>query len=176
MPIELLTSENPLANKDEVVTIYRAAYSAAPYDEPEERVQQFAEGWSERVANPGFVLVLARLDGTPAGMAYGWPTRPEGKYTVALREQLGEKADRWMRDAFEFVDFAVTPTCQGQGIGGALYRALFAHVRSEVALLYTHQSDTAAYGMYLQKGWEVLARDIVFKSGKRFVLMGKRLR
>ena len=43
------------------------------------------------------------------------------------------------------------------------------------ALLYTHQSDTAAFGMYEKLGWTVLRRDLVLSTGKRFVLMGLEL-
>ena len=159
--------------QEPVVQVYRDAYSSPPYNETEEKVQGFSEAWNERCANKGFLLVMAYFQKKPVGMAYGWSSREDSHWTDKLKNELGDEAQRWTTDNFEFVDFAVSPNYQGQGISSLLYKALFSNISHRTAILYTHQSETAAYNIYLKKGWEVLRRDLVFKSGKKFVLMGK---
>ena len=71
------------------------------------------------------------------------------------------------------MDFAVSPEYQGRGISSLLYKSLFSNINHKTAILYTHQSETAAYNIYLKKGWEVLRNDLVFKSGKKIRPDGK---
>ena len=161
--------------QDHVVQIYREAYSLPPYNETEEKIQVFAQAWGERMAYRGFMLVMAYDRDRPVGMAYGWSSYEESQWTQKLKNQLGEAAEFWTKDNFEFADFAVSPDYQGKGISSRLYKSLFENISHKTAILYTHQSETSAYKIYLKKGWEVLREDLVFKSGKKFYLMGLRL-
>lgn len=165
-----------ITHRDSVVQVYSEAYSSPPYNETEEKIKGFSQDWGERVSNQGFLLVMAYDLEKPIGMAYGWSSRADSYWTDKLKEELGDEATKWTSDNFEFVDFAVSPKYQGKGISGQLYKTLFSNVRHKTAILYTHQSETAAYNIYLKKGWEVLRSDLVFKSGKKFVLMGKQIK
>ncbi len=162
--------------RDAVVGVYRGAYSQSPYFETEDKIAAFGESWNDRIRNSDFRLVLAQEDTTTLGMAYGWTSEPATRWHEKMTEQLGELADQWLESCFSFVDIAVMPTAQGRGVGKALYRALFADLPNKTALLYTHQSDTAAFQMYQKLGWIVLRDNLTLSSSKRFVLMGKELK
>ena len=161
--------------RDAVVGVYRAAYSLPPYNATEESVAQFAEGWAARIQHRDFRLVLASDEDEIIGMAYGWTSEPRTYWHEKMADQLVELAEYWLADCFAFVDIAVKPSAQGRGAGKALYSALFADLPNSTSLLYTHQSDTAAFQMYQKLGWTVLREELTLSSGKQFVLMGKRI-
>lgn len=160
--------------KDDVCLVYREAYSGPPYNTSEEKLEIFeTQDWPKRIKEEGFTLTLVKNHEDIVGMAYGWSSSPETYWTDKLESQLGADGQFWLKDNFELVDIAIRPKYQGQGAGKLLYNAIFKQVKHKTALLYTLQSDTAAYKMYLKLGWKVLKDNLIFKSGKSFVLMGK---
>ncbi len=81
-----------------------------------------------------------------------------------------------MQDYFEVVELAVSPTVQGQGIGGRIHDMLLGGISHPRALLSTHAALTPARHMYDRRGWMVL-RDSFFFPGTSdpFVIMGLEL-
>jgi ribosomal protein S18 acetylase RimI-like enzyme len=163
--------------KDDVFLVYREAYSGSPYYTNDQSLTAFERtDWPERIKQKGFELVVVKDKGEPIGMAYGWKSVPGAYWTEKLRGQLGESYNHWTENNFELVDIAIIPKYQGKGAGKFLYQALFEDLKYKTAILYTLQSETVAYQMYLKLGWQILRDNFVFKSGKSFVLMGKELR
>jgi GNAT superfamily N-acetyltransferase len=114
-----------------------AALSEAPYafgsqladwaDAPEER-------WRERLSVPGAYQVIASIDGTPAGMAGGFP---------------GDAAA-------ELVSMWVAPAGRGKGVGNALMAAIEDWARSLGATalkLSVVDGNDPAHNLYLRHGY-----------------------
>jgi ribosomal protein S18 acetylase RimI-like enzyme len=148
-----------LARAGEFERVYARAFGAPGYDEPAEAAQRFrAEQLPRHAGREGFRCVAARRDGCLVGFAYGY-TGERGQYWpdwVAERVPA-PIADKWLGGGhFEFVELAVDPDEQGQGIGTALHDALIAGLPHERALLSTYRDDRPAPRLYRRRGWELL--------------------
>ncbi|NUR95121.1 MAG: GNAT family N-acetyltransferase [Kribbellaceae bacterium] len=96
-------------------------------DAPEER-------WRERLSSPGAYQVIASIDGTPAGMAGGFPD--------------GDHA--------ELVSMWVAPPGRGKGVGNALMQAIEDWARSIGATalgLSVVPGNDPAHNLYLRHGY-----------------------
>ncbi|HEX9012762.1 MAG TPA: GNAT family N-acetyltransferase, partial [Anaerolineaceae bacterium] len=101
--------------------------------------------------------------GKLVGFAYGYSGAP-GQWwydtiTVGMDPVL---VDRWLSDYFEFVELAVDPGLQGQGIGGRLHDALLGCTRCATAALTTAQIVTPALHLYQRRGWTTIRSNYIF--------------
>ncbi|HEY3557716.1 MAG TPA: GNAT family N-acetyltransferase [Kribbella sp.] len=90
--------------------------------------------WRERLGAPGAYQVIASIDGTPAGMAGGFP---DG-------------------DTAELVSMWVAPEGRGKGVGNALMRAVEDWARSAGATalkLSVVPGNDPAHNLYLRNGY-----------------------
>ena len=145
---------------EDIVDVYRDAFTAPGYDEASEDVERFRTGLPRHADREGFRLALGRLpDGGLAGFAYGYTGRPGQWWTdrVLARVPSGI-TDEWVDGHFEFVELAVRPPAQGRGIGQALHDALLDGLPHRRALLGTWTDDRPARRLYLRSGWRELAR------------------
>jgi ribosomal protein S18 acetylase RimI-like enzyme len=160
--IQELSSEETLEHLPELVDVYRAAFTVAPYDEDETAVARFRD---EQVANhagrEGFRCVVARENERTVGFAYGYTGRRGQWWTDYVAERVPQElADEWLDGHFEFVELAVDPGCQGCGLGGALHDALLAGAPHARALLSTWRDELPARRLYLTRGWTVLQEEL----------------
>ena len=146
----------------ELVDVYRAAFTAAPYNEDETSVARFRDEQLAAHANrEGFRCVVAREEGRIVGFAYGYTGRRGQWWSDHVAERVPQElAERWLDGHFEFVELAVHPDQQGQGIGGALHDALLAGLPHDRALLSTWTRDYPARLLYLNRGWQVLEQEL----------------
>lgn len=96
-------------------------------DAPEER-------WRERLSAPGAYQVIASIDGTPAGMAGGFPDDGHA----------------------ELVSMWVAPAGRGKGVGNALMTAIEDWARSigaTVLKLSVVPGNDPAHDLYLRHGY-----------------------
>ncbi|GAA1135854.1 GNAT family N-acetyltransferase [Kribbella jejuensis] len=96
-------------------------------DAPEER-------WRQRLSEPGAYQVIASIDGTPAGMAGGFPHDNEA----------------------ELVSMWVAPEGRGKGVGNALMQAIenWARTIGVTALkLSVVPGNDPAHNLYLRHGY-----------------------
>ncbi|HEX6383921.1 MAG TPA: GNAT family N-acetyltransferase [Anaerolineae bacterium] len=181
MGIEIvrLPAEALEAEQDQIVNIYREAFGPPPYNEGEAGVRLFAQSLARRVRRPGFRYVAARdkRHGRIVGFAFGYRCRPGQWWHDAVASALEPAAaNRWLADAFELVELAVTPAYQGRGFGGRLHDALLTGLPYQTALLSTIQAETVALKLYRRRGWVTLLTDFVFPQGNRsFRIMGREL-
>ena len=142
-----------------LTTVYRAAFTAPGYDEPEEAVARFRrEQLPTHAARAGFRCTTLHLAGTVAGFAYGY-TGERGQWwtdTVAARVPA-VLADEWLGGHFELVEVAVAPEHQGRGFGAALVDGLLLGLPHDRALLTTYDDERPAPRLYRRLGWELLA-------------------
>lgn len=100
------------------------------------------------------------------GFTYGYRSEPGGWWHELVKPALAANgADDWLKDAFEFVELAVDPDWQGQGIGGTLHDTLLGERPERVALLSTAEGETPAQAMYRKRGWVLLAEGFQYLPG-----------
>ncbi|WP_432942655.1 N-acetyltransferase family protein [Kribbella sp. CA-253562] len=93
--------------------------------------------WRARLALPGSYNLIASLDGSPAGMASGLPSRDED-------------------DVRELVSMWVTPAARGRGVGDQLMTAVETWARATGAHaveLSVVQGNEKAHALYLRHGY-----------------------
>jgi ribosomal protein S18 acetylase RimI-like enzyme len=146
----------------ELVDLYRAAFTAPPYDEDEASIERFRDEQLPRHAErEGFRCVIARNGDCVVGFAYGYTGRRGQWWTDYVAARVPDAlAQQWLGAHFEFVELAVHPEHQGRGIGGALHDALLTDLPHHRALLSTWQDDLPARRLYLNRGWQVLAQEL----------------
>ena len=157
-----VTGSEALKRLPELVDVYRAAFTVAPYDEDESSVARFRDEQLPRHAErEGFRCVVAREDEQIVGFAYGYTGRRGKWWTDYVAERVPQElADEWLDGHFEFVELAVDPGYQRRGIGGALHDALLAGLPHAHALLSTWRDEVPARRLYLTRGWTVLQEEL----------------
>lgn len=177
--ISTLTSQQIEDLHTPIVAIYREAFASPPYRKPAAEIAHFAQSLPTQLSREDFRFVGA-FDGDPhrlIGFAYGYATAAGRWWLRAVEPALSlPMATHWLRDSFQFVEIAVDPAAQGQGIGGRLHDQLLCGIRQRRALLSTLQADTAAHHLYRARGWVVLLQDFFFPGVvRRYQIMGLEL-
>ena len=115
-----------------------AALAEAPFafgSQYADWVDATEDRWRERLSSPGAYQVIASIDGTPAGMAGGFPS-----------------AD----DTAELVSMWVAPAGRGKGVGNALMAAIEDWARgtsATVLKLSVVPGNDPAHNLYLRSGF-----------------------
>lgn len=164
--LETLDGAAARAVIDELVLVYRAAFTASGYDETEDQVQHFAVDMLPLHAlREAFRLVLVREAGSVRGFGYGFT----GEHGMWWTERLKETApagmrpvlDEWLGGHFEVVLLAVDPAAQGRGFGRSLMEALLLDQPHQRALLSTYADDRSAPRLYARLGWQRLVEGVL---------------
>ena len=174
-----LPAEALVAEQNQIVDVYREAFGPPPYNESEADVRLFAGSLGRRWRRSGFRYVAARDSrrGRIVGFAFGYTCKPGQWWRDTVVSALAPAAvNRWLANAFELVELAVTPAFQGHGFGSRLHDALLAGLPHKTAVLSTIQSETVALKLYRRRGWVTLLSDFAFPGGERtFRIMGREL-
>ena len=159
MGIVILSLAETTKLLDEIVGVYREAFSGSPYERQEREVADFARAVLTHVERPGFrcAAALAPEDGALAGFAYGYYTLPGQWWHDNVAAALGRtQARTWLADAFQLTELAVTPAQQGRGFGSGLHDLLIASAPNPRAVLSTLDTPTRASDLYRRRGWQPL--------------------
>jgi ribosomal protein S18 acetylase RimI-like enzyme len=171
--ITIVDSPSPqriAAFHDQLVALYRDAFAAPPYSKGKEEVVAFARSLPQHVRREGFRMVVAAIEegNQVAGFVYGYTSTPDRWWhTHVARAMQPSMADKWLEDCFQLVEIAVTPTFQGQGIGGQLHDHMLNGLSHRKAVLSTAQAKTNAYRMYRRRGWVTLLEHFTFPGVQR---------
>jgi ribosomal protein S18 acetylase RimI-like enzyme len=164
--LEVLDDGAALHCVDELALVYRAAFGAPGYDEPEERIRAFATSTlPKHAARDGFRLAAIRESARLRGFAYGFTggrgqwwtdevlrtTRPEDRTAVA----------DWLGGHFEVAELAVEPAEQRRGFGRSLVEALLRGLPHDRAVLTTYADDRPAPRLYAELGWQRLTAGVL---------------
>jgi ribosomal protein S18 acetylase RimI-like enzyme len=163
MEVTLISPADLEATKGELLEVYRGAFAGWPHYEGEDAVAAFADSLTRHAQREGFRAAVAQGGGHLVGFAYGYTGGP-GQWwydLVAPALPTNERA-RWMDDYFEFVELAVAPDQQRQGVGSRLHDALVGGLPHRTALLSTEDLDTPARRLYLRCGWLTVLSDFAF--------------
>lgn len=174
------SAQQVVHNRYDIGTVYRNAFATYPYYTPAQVAVNFIDQTlPAHVQRPGFrcIVALNTEYHTLLGFAYGYTGTPGQWWRDNVAKALApELTAHWMQGYFEVVELAVSPTVQGQGIGGRIHDILLGGISHPRALLSTHAALTPARHMYDRRGWMVL-RDSFFFPGtsEPFVIMGLEL-
>lgn len=115
-------------------------------------------------------LVAVDADDHAVGFVYGYHSEP-GQYwrEWITPDLIALGLESWLDDVFEFVEFAVDPAFQGQGIGSCLHDALLRATSERRSLLCAEQGDGVAPTMYRRRGWVPLVPNF---KGENLMVMG----
>jgi GNAT superfamily N-acetyltransferase len=178
--IQLLTAAQTRPLFDQLVDIYQAAFSQAPYYETLPDFLSFIGRLSYHARHEGFRSAVARPAPGQAvvGFGYGFPGRPGSwLYDLVYPRLEPDLRARYLSDFFEFAELAVLPDWQGQGLGGRLHDALLADLNFHSACLATPDVDTRARRLYQHRAWIPLLGGFDLPgSPLKFEIMGKELK
>ena len=167
--------------RDEIIDVYRAAFSGPPYNESEADVARFVDFFASHVERAGFTCLVAweapagnNGAGRVVGWAHGYTCQPgQWWYDTVSQKLAGGAVKRWMVEAFELVELGVRPSHQGRGLGSRLHDALFHHLPHHTALLSTLTGDTVARRLYNRRGWQPLIEPLHFPGVDRpYAILG----
>lgn len=177
MQVERVEAEQLDALRSEIVACYRAAWLPTRFRPEERAVSGFEQRLQEHLARPGFRLHVALDESKVIGFVYGFRSQPNTYWRDLVSTHLEPQArDHWLSDCFEFVELAVLPAFQGRRVGGALHDALLEGLTCRTACLTTYRAQESAVRLYLKRGWEVLADDVLFPGDPfPYLLMGRAL-
>jgi ribosomal protein S18 acetylase RimI-like enzyme len=174
-----LTHSQVQVRQNEIVAVYRSAFTPPPYNKPETEIAGFAGSFLSQFDRDGyrFVAAIEGDTGQLVGFAYGYSSRA-GRwwYEHASRILPQLTGTSWLEDSFQLVEIALHPQFQGQGIGGMLHDHLLAGIQHPRAILATLHADTAAFRLYRSRGWVVLGENLLFPGiPRRYQVMGLEL-
>lgn len=149
---------------DGILDVYARAFAAPPYRQGQGDVVSFEatiQRHAERDEFCGYWACGERNQ--PVGFAYGYHGGAGQWWYDIVAPVLGpERVREWLADYFEFVELAVDPDFQGQGIGGRLHDTLLACTRRSTAALTTAEAGTPALHLYRKRGWVTLLHNFIF--------------
>jgi broad specificity phosphatase PhoE len=160
--VQHLDGEHASGGAAELTEVYRAAFAAPGYDEPEESVVHFRdEQLSTHAARDGFRCVTVRFGDRLAGFGYGYTGELGQWWSDRVAEGAPQSVvDEWLGGHFEFVELAVDPRWQGRGLGSALHDALLLDLPHRRALLTTYRDERPAPRLYRRLGWSLLCQGV----------------
>ncbi|GAA3314349.1 GNAT family N-acetyltransferase [Nonomuraea dietziae] len=160
MTLDVLTGEQTLLRRAELVSVYREAFTGPPWHESEEAVGAFHDRLTADAGRAGFRAVLATGDAGPCGFGTAWPTtspfpteRSYGKVLAALGQ---DGTAHHLVGALEVDELAVAPHARGQGLAGRILDLLCDQRRS---WLLTSPKAPDAIRLYERSGWRRVVDD-----------------
>jgi GNAT superfamily N-acetyltransferase len=160
------------------VRVYRAAFGMPPHNKREAEVARFADILPEQMRREDFRCCIARNnEGHMLGFAYGFAGRHGQWWYDSVARNLDQaRFQLWLSDCFEFMEFAVLPIVQKQGIGGQIHDLILRDLPHRTAVLSTPQIQTPALHLYRKKGWVTVLEDFIFPGDTSpFLIMGLEL-
>lgn len=178
--IQQLPSSQIEVRQPQIVSIFRAAFCRPPYNKPESEVIEFDQSLLGQRTREDyrFFGAMKSASGQLIGFSYGYAIASARWFSQHVRAAIApDLAQIWLHHTFQFVELAVEPDYQGQGIGSRLHDALLDGIAYDRAVLATLQADTAAHRLYCKRGWVLLHENLFFPGiPRRYQLMGYVLR
>jgi len=172
--IQPLPTNGPLF--EGAIRVYGEAFALPPYSDPDRGMEVRARMRDVHRIRAGFQAYAAvERDGSVVGMIYGYRGARGQWWHDMVRDALpAASARQWLDSSYELVEVAVSPACQGQGIGTALIEALLRD-REEATCVLSTRADSQAHHLYARLGFEVITEMPFSPGGALFYVMGKRL-
>lgn len=154
-----LEDYGPQATRQHVRTlqdIFAAVFGEPPYYEGPDDVASWLKDLDVQLTQPGFQLVLARVDERVVGFAYGYTMTPDMlRWQRIVEPHAGCIPIDAIQEGriFTLMEFAVLGKWRHRGIGRALHDRLLISRTEHGALLTVRQDAEAAQAAYQSWGW-----------------------
>jgi GNAT superfamily N-acetyltransferase len=152
---ERLDSEQAVAQRDTVESVYRGSYVDAIRDGGEfNTVESFMRRFDAYRTNPSLDLVVARVGGTAVGQSWGWPLGPASRWWEGIdaEPEPGFTEEDGHR-TFALSEIMVVRQHAGQGLARRLHDHLLGGRIERRATLLVRAGNARAYQAYLRWGW-----------------------
>jgi GNAT superfamily N-acetyltransferase len=157
--IHTYDGDSAVLRTDDVIALYADVYREPPYNEGDDDVAAFADGWQRRVGQPGFRLVCADLERDVVGFSFGHQLPRDTRWWQGALDQLpADLTEEWPGRTFAVIELAVRAPYRGQGVGRALHTALLAGRTEERVTLLSLREAEAAQRSYLNWGYRRVGR------------------
>lgn len=160
--VEIYGSDEAVGLVDVVNGLYREAFAGPPFNADEVVVANQRSYYPGVVTRPGFRLVMARLDGVPAGFGYGY-LLPEGsRWWSRIIEPLDEVFTRETgRRTFAVIDYGVLPAYRGTGVLRTVHDVLLAGSGAERGALAVRPTAVDTQAIYVHWGWRRVGHQLM---------------
>lgn len=161
---------------DTVSQLYAEIYAEPPYYEGSADVEDFASGWSRRVDQPNFRLVIAHRKGEPVGFGFGHQLRANtGWWDGALTALPDSIATERPGRTFAIIELAVRHPYRRQGLARQLHAHLTAGLCEERITLLVRPDAPAPRHAYSSWGYQQVGQIQPFPDGPVYDAMVKPL-
>lgn len=159
--VELLDAHDAAAITSEIVSMYRAAFSVAPWNTLESDLHDFETDILPRhLRRAGFALTTARDSwGDLVGFCYGYIGEHGQYWTDYVAARIHPALEQaWLGGHFEVAELAVDESERGKGIGRALLTQLLDSRGENRIALQTLESSSPAIELYVSLGFTPFGR------------------
>lgn len=154
--IELLTAQDATQIQSEIVSMYRAAFSVAPWNTLESDLHDFEIDILPRhLRRTGFAMSIARDSwGDLIGFCYGYIGEHGQYWTDYVAARIHPSLEKaWLGGHFEVAELAVDESERGKGIGRALLMTLLDARPEDRIVLQTLEASSPAIELYESLGF-----------------------
>ncbi|MFI5805103.1 GNAT family N-acetyltransferase [Streptomyces sp. NPDC051561] len=141
----------------ELIEVYGEVFTAPPWNEGPEAVEDYAARLDADRLRPGFRAVVASADTGADGFTTGWTTPdpfPAERSYGRVASQLGPRVAALLGGAFRVDELAVRERARRTGLGRTLLEAILKDAApGGRAWLLTDRKATGAVSFYRRCGW-----------------------
>ncbi|MFD8508585.1 GNAT family N-acetyltransferase [Streptomyces sp. NPDC059687] len=157
MDIRIFTDGNLLPHSAALRSVYIDAFCAPPWNEGEEKANEFAVRLTSNVQRPGFTAAVAFDGRRIMGFATAWTTPtpfPSDRCYPQTAAGLGHgRVVDWLCGAREIDELAVRTSARGTGTAGTLLRTVTEDAPGGRAWLLTSVRSSRAMAFYRRERW-----------------------
>lgn len=141
-----------------ILPLYEATHADVSGD-PFYSIERVAERIRAYLRAPGFEIVVAHIDGTPVGQAFGYALPATSRWWTGLTTPVpdGFTTETGTR-TFAFNELMVLPEWQGKGVAHALHDDLLNGRKEERATLLVREDNATAQAAYTRWGWQKIGQ------------------
>jgi ribosomal protein S18 acetylase RimI-like enzyme len=156
--------------------LYAEIYAEPPYGEGPADVADFMSGWSQRINQGSFRLVVARRADEPIGFAFGYQLPAGTKWwDGAVAPIPSEITTEYSGRTFAIIEIAVRGPYRQRGVGRLLHTHLTAGLSEERITLAVRPEAPAPQCAYRSWGYQLVGQTQPFPDGPIYDVMIKPL-
>lgn len=157
---------------ENMAKLYCKAFEKTNFNEMIERMKRHVEYADFKG------IVAINDENEVVGFTYGYRSLEGQYYNQLMREALNlEQVEEWLQDCFEFVELAVHPQYQNEGLGTKLHNELLKGISNRTSVLTTQINNEKARSLYERLEWlNILEPFHPSKNDVPYIIMGKTLK
>lgn len=176
LTLTIYGTDTSLDQRSTVGELYAEVYAEPPYYEGPAEVADFTSGWSRKIDQRNFRLVVARRADEPIGFAFGLQLRARTKWwDGALTPLPDELTAEYPGRTFAIIEIAVRRPYRQHGIGRLLHTHLTAGLSEQRITLLVRPEAPAPQHAYRSWGYQTVGQIQPFPDAPLYDAMIKPL-